>query len=289
MSKTTNQHNKTTFLQRISFKYKVSILNENTLEETFHVHLSRLSVFLYACLFAVLSFTVISLVIFYTPIKHFLPGYSDASIRSELVAKSLQLDSIQNKIHFQEKQLALIKAVLSGTVEVDSVISLDSVRLENLTGVLDAKTDAERQFCKNFEEEEKYNTVNVAPRANDPVLVFMKPVVGVVSEPYNPTKSYGITIVTSSNTTVKSIQDGTVVAVDYTLEHGCAMMVQHSDGYISVYKNIGQQFKRVGDEVRAGEVLGIIEDAAGKDGKSSLYFELWWQGKTLNPTDYIIF
>lgn len=47
--------------------------------------------------------------------------------------------------------------------------------------------------------------------------------------------------------------------------------------------------KRVGDEVKAGEVLGVIEDAVGVEGKSNLYFELWQKGKTVNPSDYIIF
>ncbi len=289
MGKKFNRHNKKTFLQRISFKYKVSILNENTLEETFRVHLSRLSVFLYACLFAVISFAVISLVIFYTPIKYFLPGYSDASIRSDLVKKSLELDSLQRVMYFQEAQMTVIKSVLSGSVEVDSVIPIDSIKLEKLAKVLDVKSDAEKQFCKKFEEEEKYTTANVKPAANSEIMVFMKPVSGVISEPYNPTKSYGITFVLSSNAAVKAVQDGTVVAIDYTLQHGYSMVVQHPDGYISVYKNIGQMLKRVGDEVKAGEVLGVIEDAVGVEGKSNLYFELWQKGKTVNPSDYIIF
>ncbi|MDD3405190.1 MAG: M23 family metallopeptidase [Paludibacteraceae bacterium] len=289
MEKKTRHHNKRTFLQRISFKYRFSILNENTLEEAFHIHLSRLSVFLYVCLFAVISFAVISLLIFYTPIKHFLPGYSDASIRSDLVQKSLELDSLQTTMQFQDAQLAVIKSVLSGTIPVDSVTELDSIKLENLTKVFDVKTEAEANFCKNFEETEKYNTINVKQVPDGQMMVFMKPVNGVVGESYNLNLSFGIKIMVTPNASIKSIQNGTIISTDYTLENGYTIVVQHNDGYISVYKNITQLFKQTGDEVKSGEVTGIIEDAADIHNESYLYFEMWRNGKPLNPADYIIF
>ena len=47
---------KRSFLQRLRFKYKIFVLNENTLEETFHIRLSRLTVYMYIGFFTVISF-----------------------------------------------------------------------------------------------------------------------------------------------------------------------------------------------------------------------------------------
>ena len=69
-----------TLWQKLLFRYCVSILNENTLTETFHIRLSRLSVFLIISAFAIISFLLLSVLIFITPIKHYLPGYTDVSI-----------------------------------------------------------------------------------------------------------------------------------------------------------------------------------------------------------------
>ncbi len=64
------------FLQKIRFQYRVSVLNENTLEESWHVRLSRFSVFMFASTFVLLTFILLTILIFTTPIRHYLPGYA---------------------------------------------------------------------------------------------------------------------------------------------------------------------------------------------------------------------
>src|SRR5574344_1271780 len=100
------------FFQRLRFKYRVSILNENTLEEAFHLRLSRLSVFLFTGTFALVSFLVLSLLIFFTPIKHFLPGFADSSIRTERITETMRVDSLTQTLALQQKQMKVIKDIL---------------------------------------------------------------------------------------------------------------------------------------------------------------------------------
>ena len=57
------------FLQKIRFQYRVSVLNENTLEESFHVRLSRLSVLIYGSTMVLLTFIILTILIFLTPLK----------------------------------------------------------------------------------------------------------------------------------------------------------------------------------------------------------------------------
>lgn len=285
MSKKNRHSSERSFIQRIRFKYRVSILNENTLEETFHAHLSPLAVTVMVCIFALFSFAIISLITFYTPIKHFLPGYADAAIRADLVQKSMEVDSLQTRMHFQDKQMAILKMVLTGTIPIDSVAEIDSIKLENLVKVLDTKSERETQFCNTFEEEEKFSTLNIQPTITAQTMVFMKPTSGVVAREYNPQEQYGIDIAVAENSAVSSVQSGTIVSTDYTFDRGFSVVVQHADNYISVYKNLSQLFKQSGNEVKSGEVLGIV----GSNSETQLYFELWQNGKNLNPTEYIIF
>ena len=49
------------------FKYRISVLDENTLEEAWHVRLSRLSIFLYVCVFIIVTFLILAVLIYITP------------------------------------------------------------------------------------------------------------------------------------------------------------------------------------------------------------------------------
>ena len=59
--------------------------------------------------------------------------------------------------------------------------------------------------------------------------------------------------------------------------------------YLSIYKNNTRLLRKVGDEVKAGESIAITGDASGKKACSQFYFELWEQGKPVDPEEVIIF
>jgi len=67
------------------------------------------------------------------------------------------------------------------------------------------------------------------------------------------------------------------------------VQVQHENNYLSIYKNNTRVLKKVGDEVKAGESIAITGDATGKKTGSQFYFELWKQGKPVDPEEVIIF
>jgi hypothetical protein len=61
------------FLHKLRFQYRVSVLNENTLEESWHIRLSRLSVLIYGSSLVLGTFILLTILIFTTPIKYYLP------------------------------------------------------------------------------------------------------------------------------------------------------------------------------------------------------------------------
>ena len=114
--------------------------------------------------------------------------------------------------------------------------------------------------------------------------------VDVISTSFNLAEhQFGINLITSSNESVVSVLGGTVVYAAFTFDFGWVIQVQHENNYLSVYKNNTRLLKKVGDEVKAGESIAITGDATGKNTGSQFYFELWKQGKAVNPEDVIIF
>ncbi|MCB9071582.1 MAG: M23 family metallopeptidase [Prevotellaceae bacterium] len=277
------------FFQRLRFKYRVSILNENTLEEAFHLRLSRLSVFLFTGTFALVSFLVLSLLIFFTPIKHFLPGFADSSIRTELITETMRVDSLTQTLALQQKQMKVIKDILAGNIVLDTV-DTESLEVKNWENLSLGKSKDEQEFVDEFEQEEKYNLGSIALPKEEVVEVFVKPVKGVITQPFAPKMNqYGVELATSPNEAVLAALKGTVVLVDYSLKFGYVIGIQHDNGFFSVYKNNERVLKQVGQEVRVGEVIGIVGAAGKQTTDSYLHFELWQKGKPVNPADYIIF
>jgi len=278
------------FIQKMRFKYRVSILNENTLEESFHVRLSRFSVFMFASTFIVLTFILLTILIFTTPISHYLPGYGETGNRSSIIQESMRADSLLQQVNLQEGYEDIIKGIITGKMSPDSIASLDSIALKQRAKILMEKSKREKKFDDNFEKEEKYNLASIDSKPTENTYVFFRPTRGVISSSFDlAEQQYGIYLITSPNESVVSVLDGTVVYTAFTFDFGWVIQVQHENNYLSIYKNNTKVLKKVGDKVKAGECIAITGDASGKKTGQQFYFELWKQGKPINPEEVIIF
>ncbi len=278
------------FFQKLRFQYRVSVLNENTLEESFHVRMSRLSVLIFGSALVLLTFIILTTLIFLTPIRYYLPGYGDSGNRGSLIQESMKTDSLFNQIEIQSNYLNVIKGVVSGNFKADSITELDSVTLQEQAKIMLKKTKAEKEFIENYENEEKFNLTSINPKSNENMYVFFRPTKGVISSAVNLSEDrFGINIITSPNETVVSVLAGSVVYAAYTFDFGWVIQVQHENNYLSVYKFNTRLLKRVGDNVKAGEGIAITGESGENKTGNQFYFELWQQGKPINPEDVIIF
>ena len=278
------------FIQKIRFKYRVSILNENTLEESWHVRLSRFSVLMLGSTFIFLTFILLTVLIFTTPISRYLPGYGDSGNRGKIIQNSMRVDSLTKQIALQEGYVAILKDIINGKIKPDSIASLDSTELKEKAHVIVEKSKKEKAFVDKFEKEEKYNLTSIDTKPNENMYVFFRPTKGVISTSYNLSEQqYGIFMITSPNESVMSVLGGTVVYAAFTFDFGWVIQIQHENNYLSIYKNNTRLLRKVGDEVKAGESIALTGDASGKKTGSQFYFELWKQGKPVNPEEVIIF
>ena len=141
---------------------------------------------------------------------------------------------------------------------------------------------------EEVELEDKYNIFE--RNGNDASLVLFPPVNGSVSQQYDvKNKHYAIDIVTETGSPVKVVADGIVVFSEWTSETGFVIIVEHKDGLLSVYKHNGSLSKTQGDLVVTGEVIASVGNTGELTTGPHLHFELWNNGKPVNPSDYIDF
>ena len=278
------------FYQKIRFKYKLSVLNENTLEEVWHIRLSRLNVFLVSFSVAVIYFCLIAFLIIKTPLRSFLPGYTEnLNLRKQLVLDAVRVDSISEMMRVQSQYIDVLQLVLTGNIKPDTTSTVESLLTqENVKAALE-KSKQEAAFCAKYEEDEKYNiTTSTDNRSTDINYLMHRPAMGVITEKFDDkNKIFGISIQLTKLSNVYSVLDGVVVFTGFNAEDGLfVMQVQHSDGFISIYKKEQPFLKKTGDSVLAGEILATFTDD-----KTTPYlvFQLWQRGRPLNPENYITF
>lgn len=270
------------------FKYRLSILNENTLEETWHARLSRLSVFAWTALLFLMTFAIFTLLIYYTPLKRYLPGFEDAGVRELVTMEAMRVDSLQIILNQQEEYIDVLRAVMSGELQPDSVTSLDSLTIIQREKLALEKTEQEKAFCAEVEEQEQFNLSQVNIESTTPQYVFYRPVSGVILETFEPNIGrYGVTIMTSANEMVMATLPGRVVVAEFSMEHKWVVILQHEDNYISVYRGMNRLQVKRGDVLRTGEVIGRMGDE--DDTNRHMEFELWKKGVPVNPEDLMVY
>lgn len=277
------------FWHNIKFKYKLTIINENTLEEVVGIHVSKLnglSVLLSAC---TVIFLIAAAIIAFTPLRNYLPGYMNSEVRSQIVANALRADSLQAALERQSRYVMNIQDILSGQVKADTVQSIDS--LTNLRAEkLMERSKKEEEFRKQYEEKERYNLTAVTDVRDAAGLIFYRPLRGVMSAGFNPEKRhFGIDLTASPNESILATLDGTVIMAAYTAEWGYVIQIQHPQNFISVYKHCGSLMKREGEQVKGGEVIALVGKSTEDGNQPHLHFELWHKGNPTNPENTLYF
>lgn len=87
---------------------------------------------------------------------------------------------------------------------------------------------------------------------------------------------------------VRAVAPGRVVHADWMRGFGNLIIVDHGDGYLSIYGNNQSLLKRPGDSVRAGEAVASAGNTGGNE-ESGLYFELRHRGKAIDPSGWVRF
>ncbi len=280
-----NRGNHLGFFQRIRMKYKVSVLNENTLEELVHWRLSALRFFCWVILSLLVVIVMFSSLIMFTPLRNLLPENVDVGLRKEVVRQAILVDSLTDEVAIRQAYINTFRDVVMGNIAIDTTLQSSAVLEHERDEMLLEKSEQEKIFCDAFEQAEQYNISATPVEQSEVVPVFMKPVKGVIKAPFEPTKNHlGIDIQTEKSSMVLSVFQGVVLYAGYNPQEEYIVQIVHPQNYISVYKGASMVLKKSGDIVKTGEVIALMDEAA----QGTLHFELWNGVQSLDPTKYIV-
>ena len=253
-----NKKRSKAFWNNIKFKYKLTIINENTLEEVVGLRVSKLNGI--SVLLSVLTvlFLIAAVIIAFTPLRNYLPGYMNSEIRAQVVENALRVDSLQQLVNRQNLYIMNIQDIFQGKIKADTIQSMDSLTNMREDSLME-RTDREAEFRKQYEETEKYNLTSITSRPEVDGLIFYRPTRGMISSTFNADKRhFGTDIAASPGESVLATLDGTVILSAYTAETGYVIQVQHNQDFVSVYKHCGSLLKREGDTVKGGEAIALV-------------------------------
>jgi murein DD-endopeptidase MepM/ murein hydrolase activator NlpD len=271
-------------------KYRLSIFNEETYEEVWQLRLSRMNVIVFFGGFSILLVALVSVLIAFTPLREFIPGYPDSQTRKGYVKNALKVDSLERVVAQWQRYYEDINILLNGGEPLTGrETTTDTVKRTSRVEL--SPSDEDSLLRLQIESDEMFNLsvgTNTSSKSNIPF--FIPPVKGIVTNKYNPSKNhYGVDLVAGPNEGVLAIAKGTVILSTWSMETGYTIAIQHEDGFLSVYKHNSKLLKGQGEFVNTGDVIAIIGNSGELTTGPHLHFELWHHGASVDPTKYIKF
>ncbi len=96
----------------------------------------------------------------------------------------------------------------------------------------------------------------------------------------------GLFIRSPSGQEVRAVAAGRVVFADWLRGFGNLLILDHGEGYLTIYGNNESVLKQVGEPVRTGDAVATV-GASGGNAESGLYFEIRHQGKAFDPMRWV--
>lgn len=279
------------WVHKLTHKYRMVLLNEDTYEEVGNLRLTRLNLIAIVGVITILMVVIIFSLIAFTNVRELIPGYPDASMRQNIRQNAMKVDSLQYEQAIRDQYFENIRRIISGEMPEDhmndtagmgDVSDITFLRSAN-DSILRRQVEAEEQFRLSVLEQNKASR-------NLYEMHFFTPVNGIITRAFDPVDGhFGIDLVAAPNEVVKAVLDGTVTMSTWTLETGYVLQIQHDYELISVYKHNATLFKSVGQKVEAGDAIAIVGNSGELTTGPHLHFELWHDRVPLNPVDYIVF
>jgi murein DD-endopeptidase MepM/ murein hydrolase activator NlpD len=276
--------------------FRLIIRNEANLRDSFSVRLSPRKIFVLATLFSLLIITLTALLIAFTPLRVYVPGYTNP-IEYKLYRQMLtRIDSI-------ERINAMHKLYLDNFYNViNEIVVFEEMDAPN-EGVSEKRTkdkekadetfkqvnDAAEQLLIEISDRSAKTYIPLSQHTSYPTFAFTMPALGKITKPFSiQEKHFGIDIENEKGTLITAIADGVIISVEELEKEGNILVIQHSGNIISQYRNLDLLLKNRGDKVKSGDPIATMGNRSKDSQKPYLHFEIWYNGTPINPVEYFI-
>jgi len=274
-------------------RYHLRVQDEVSLHDRIFLKISKIRIYISAILIVFLLIGATTLLIAFTGLRRFIPGYSDANLIPMIYEMNRKADSLEYVCHIQNDYIENLRNILMGNVAMlDTVPQTPAPVVTENIRYAPSREDSllrdEIEAIKNYTLQEPATNRKLSTLADEN---FVLPVLGGTPTSHfsRVNRHYGTDLTGKSGSPVLSTLDGTVIFNDWAIETGHVLVIQHKNDLISVYKHNSSLLKKAGDYVKAGDPIAIIGNSGEYTTGQHLHFEIWYKGIPLNPEDYLIF
>ena len=268
--------------------YRLVVMKEDSYQEKFALSLSKRNIFLISFFVTFLVILTTSLIIFYTPIREYIPGYDTSKIRSQAIENLEKIDSLMRTLQKNEQFIESFSSTLKGE-SFNNKYENTNIITELDLSELESNIQIEDSILRIFvDKEDKFNVIE--NENNQISLDLISPASGLISEGFNlADKHFGVDIVLKERSSVKSISDGIVLFSDWTLGSGYTLVIYHKNKLTSIYKHNQSVQVEKGEFVQSGQVIALSGNTGEFTTGPHLHLEIWDSQGPLDPEDLINF
>lgn len=279
-------------------KYRLIIRNESAEHDSFSLLLSPRNIFVVVTTSAVLLIMLTAMLIAFTPLRVYVPGYTSPDEYRKYRAAARRVDSVELILAQNQQYIDNFYRILNEQVMPNEMPEADGIETPDGSHYLDSsKAHSEAEMALRGEADDLLRTIamrdekaetGVDQRANISTLFLRPPTQGAIVEHYNlALRQYGIDIANKAGTLVTSAGDGIVIFSGYDVRDGNVIIIQHNANVISVYKHNRTLLKARGTRVKAGEPIAEMGKSGSRAKMPALHFELWYDGTAVDPLNYL--
>ena len=281
------------FWEYLTDKRQISMRDRATDELHWKVNLSPIGFGAVIAAFVLLVIGILLLLMAYTSILDILPGYRTKSERTReaLVESVMRIDLMERNMKELLAYNEAVATIMGGsTPTLHSTVLTDTIRYDK-SRILPTRADSLLRAALESTTGE-YSLTNTKPLKSEAAM-FSAPMRGTITRNFDaPESSYDVAIMPlDGEDAVSAVENGTVVSTESAADGMKSVTIQHNDGYMSVYKHLGEVLVRKGQALQSGAVIGRLSIAEEGDSKTytELGFELWRDGTAVDPERYILF
>jgi len=270
--------------------YRIVVFNDLNLHIIRQVRFNAKTMLGALILAVIMIITGVTILIAFTPLREYIPGYPTGKMRRMLIRNVLVVDSLEQEALRRDLYFKNFRAMLAGETPSDTVIKRSAKIHPEQVQFKPYNHDS--LFKEEIAQEQVNLGINSAPASKVGVagLLFFPPLSGMVTGKHDLSiRHFGVDVVGKLNSRISAALDGTVIFSGWTIDTGYVIYLQHEQNLITVYRHNSELLKIQGDKVRAGEAIAIMGNSGKETTGPHLHFEMWLNGTSVDPEEYIKF
>jgi murein DD-endopeptidase MepM/ murein hydrolase activator NlpD len=251
---------------------------------------TKLQLLLLSLILVVIIGAIVTMTLVYTPMGRIVMPNFFATQQEQID----RLKNLESKIHEVENQIAYLSSynirlrrALGENVSArtDSIVS----RLNDQLRVRDERPSVQSTPATRSQTFVTSSMSTDGQEMSGDFLPFIAPVSGFESRGINYSSGHlGVDFSARAGEPIVAPADGIVIFADWTLLGGNTLFIAHPGNFLTIYKHCERILVNVGSRVTRGEAVALVGSTGITSGGPHLHFEIWRDGKNLNPDNYLL-